>query len=73
MKKVYDLTKQTENTSSKDNFTLPNLVIDNFDLEQIWQQIELQNQFICKELGDRLTEYVKNNDIAIPLSGNMFI
>ncbi|XP_065210752.1 U3 small nucleolar ribonucleoprotein protein MPP10 [Planococcus citri] len=64
LKQLYDLTKQTEDVVEKDKPTLPNLVIKDFDTEQIWQQIELQNQFIADKLSSRFTEYVSNNNVV---------
>jgi U3 small nucleolar RNA-associated protein MPP10 len=42
LKKIYDFTKKQEINMVTLN-ALPELIVQNFDLEQIWQQIELQN------------------------------
>lgn len=42
LKNTYDFTKKQELESIQSN-ALPELIIENFDLEQIWQQVELQN------------------------------
>lgn len=46
MKHLYDFLK-TENALSSN--ALPELLVKNFDVEQIWQQIELQNEIILKD------------------------
>ncbi|CAB3360859.1 Hypothetical predicted protein [Cloeon dipterum] len=43
-KKLYDSTKSSEKEAYPTSEALPELIIDSFDDEQIWQQIELQNQ-----------------------------
>ncbi|XP_075216466.1 U3 small nucleolar ribonucleoprotein MPP10 [Lycorma delicatula] len=42
VKSLYDFTKTIEHNKSNET-ALPELIIDNFDEEQIWQEIELQN------------------------------
>lgn len=67
LKTLYDSVKRSEDCSAKENFTLPKLMINEFDVEQIWQQIEIQNQFICGKLGERLSSYYLN-DNQVPSS-----
>ncbi|XP_065335501.1 U3 small nucleolar ribonucleoprotein protein MPP10 isoform X2 [Cloeon dipterum] len=43
-KKLYDSTKSSEKEAYPTSEALPELIINSFDDEQIWQQIELQNQ-----------------------------
>ncbi|XP_034948409.1 U3 small nucleolar ribonucleoprotein protein MPP10 [Chelonus insularis] len=63
---LYDFTKL--NSNHKNN-ALPELVIQDFDEEQIWQQIEIQNE---SELTHFLTEVSrvlsKKSDLTLPVS-----
>lgn len=57
VKSLYDFTKSQENSGKKEKkSTLPGLIINDFDEEQIWQQIELQNS----ECWDQLVWDVAN-------------
>lgn len=55
LKSVYDLTKRLEDYRNQN--TLSKLIISDFDDEQIWQQIEIQNEFAYLELRKRLVMY----------------
>lgn len=48
LKTSYDLTKNEEETL-RIRDSLPELILENFDLEQIWQQLELQNEGILEK------------------------
>lgn len=57
MKSLYDYTKSQENGTKKETKNaLPELIVKDFDEEQIWQEIELQN---C-ECSDKLVWEVAN-------------
>ena len=47
-KRLYDTIKCDEDSSEND--ALPELIIDNFDDEQIWQELELQNDDLVNRL-----------------------
>lgn len=57
MKSLYDYTKSQENIAKKEKKSaLPELIVRDFDEEQIWQEIELQNA----ECWDQLVWEVAN-------------
>lgn len=57
VKSLYDYTKSQENSRKKEKkSTLPELIVKDFDEEQIWQEIELQNT----ECWDQLVWDVAN-------------
>lgn len=63
-KQLYDETKRVYTTHNGEDESLPELIIsNNFDDEQIWQQLELQNsQFldsIAHDIGDLATSNTK--------------
>lgn len=55
VKQCYDNSKSLENQSEVPTFTLPKLLVDNFDAEQVWQQVELQNTFVCDRLDHEIS------------------
>ncbi|CAG5023211.1 unnamed protein product [Parnassius apollo] len=69
IKKLYDFTKaQEQNDHKVKNTALPYLLVDDFDEEQIWQQVELQNS----QCWDKLVWEVANcisvkNDLIFPV------
>lgn len=57
MKQSYDTTKSLENSLKNKNVTLQKLIIKDFDTEQIWQQLELQNQTVYDNLQQEICSY----------------
>ncbi|RZC42519.1 U3 small nucleolar ribonucleoprotein MPP10, partial [Asbolus verrucosus] len=62
LKETYDFAKNDEIKALKSN-ALPELILENFDLEQIWQQIELQNDSLLTRSLATVSKLVvgKNN------------
>ncbi|XP_008403363.1 U3 small nucleolar ribonucleoprotein MPP10 isoform X2 [Poecilia reticulata] len=54
-KTLYDLQKSVEPAGCKRG-PLPQLVVDNFDEEQIWQELEIQNNAVMKHFKDAIDE-----------------
>uniref|UniRef100_A0A096LVV7 U3 small nucleolar ribonucleoprotein protein MPP10 n=1 Tax=Poecilia formosa TaxID=48698 RepID=A0A096LVV7_POEFO len=54
-KTLYDLQKSVEPAGCKGS-PLPQLVVDNFDEEQIWQELEIQNNAVMKHFKNAVDE-----------------
>ncbi|XP_033318422.1 U3 small nucleolar ribonucleoprotein protein MPP10 [Bombus bifarius] len=66
IKRLYDFTKQQSQTNTN---ALPELVTEGFDEEQIWQQLELQNESELDHLiGDVSKLLTKTKVFKIPIS-----
>ncbi|XP_012620065.1 U3 small nucleolar ribonucleoprotein MPP10 [Microcebus murinus] len=63
-KVLYDFNKILEKGRSHGS-PLRKLVIDNFDDEQIWQQLELQNEPILQYFQNAVSETIKEEDISL--------
>ncbi|XP_004409806.1 PREDICTED: U3 small nucleolar ribonucleoprotein protein MPP10 [Odobenus rosmarus divergens] len=63
-KVLYDFNKILENDRIHGS-PLKKLVIDNFDDEQIWQQLELQNEPILQYFQNAVSKTIKDKDISL--------
>ncbi|XP_057580625.1 U3 small nucleolar ribonucleoprotein protein MPP10 [Hippopotamus amphibius kiboko] len=63
-KVLYDFHKVLE-ADRKHGSPLQRLMIHNFDDEQIWQQLELQNEPILQYFQDAVSETIKDEDISL--------
>lgn len=74
LKRLYDTTKNVENkTNSADDDALPELIVKDFDEEQIWQELELQNSAKLKLLANTIQKFTKNELILLnEFNGNYF-
>ncbi|GAB5572221.1 U3 small nucleolar ribonucleoprotein protein MPP10 isoform X1 [Prionailurus iriomotensis] len=63
-KVLYDFNKTLENGRIHRS-PLKKLVIENFDDEQIWQQLELQNEPILQYFQDAVSKTIKDEDISL--------
>lgn len=63
-KVLYDFNKVLEK-DRKHGSPLQRLMIHNFDDEQIWQQLELQNEPILQYLQNAVSETIKDEDITL--------
>uniref|UniRef100_L7M7Y7 U3 small nucleolar ribonucleoprotein protein MPP10 n=1 Tax=Rhipicephalus pulchellus TaxID=72859 RepID=L7M7Y7_RHIPC len=64
-KNLYDVVDQWEcKTGSSSKTELPSLVVDNFDDEQIWQQLELRNARLVKDLISSVSRVATKSGIS---------
>ncbi|KAK3098861.1 hypothetical protein FSP39_023805 [Pinctada imbricata] len=63
-KDVYDVCKDCEIIRKKNPEALPELITEEFDEEQIWQQIELQNQGIVNSLLSAISGVATSKNIS---------
>lgn len=61
---LYDFTKKKTDNKAQ---SLPELIIDGFDEEQIWQQIELQNDHVIPTLIADISKLLSNKQLTQPL------
>lgn len=61
VKNIYDFTKTSESNETKGN-ALPELIVENFDDEQIWQELELQNEDCNKSFISDVSQLVARKD-----------
>ncbi|XP_046580167.1 U3 small nucleolar ribonucleoprotein protein MPP10-like [Haliotis rubra] len=63
-KAVYDFAKNQESDCTSDKGVLPRLIVKDFDEEQIWQEIELQNTHSVKKLLVAVSEVLVKKNIS---------
>jgi U3 small nucleolar RNA-associated protein MPP10 len=69
LKLLYDTTKKVEiKTNDVEDDTLPELIVEDFDEEQIWQELELQNSARLKLLANTIKKFSNNDLIFINAS-----
>ncbi|XP_037688792.1 U3 small nucleolar ribonucleoprotein protein MPP10 [Choloepus didactylus] len=64
-KVLYDFHKILANNSRIQGSPLKKLIIENFDDEQIWQQLELQNEPVLQYFQDTVRETTKDENISL--------
>lgn len=69
VKTLYDYTKSEEQSHKKKNKSaaLPKLIVKDFDEEQIWQQIELQNSECWDQLVWDVANSISAKDLRFPV------
>lgn len=79
LKQLYDTTKNFEtkiDNTDIDDDALPELIVKDFDEEQIWQELELQNSVRFKVLTKAIQKFSKNdlvflNEVGGKLNENL--
>ena len=62
-KSLYDVSKVSE--GNVENEALPELIVDNFDDEQIWQELELQNDPLVQQLVSKISKVSVHKDFSL--------
>lgn len=74
LKRLYDATKTIEvKIDNTEDDALPELIVEDFDEEQIWQELELQNSARCKFLANTIKKFTKKDLVFLDTSDGMFI
>lgn len=69
LKNLYDTTKSVENkTNTTEDDALPELIVNDFDEEQIWQELELQNSARLKLLSKTIQQLSKSDLVLLKKS-----
>ncbi|XP_037545296.1 U3 small nucleolar ribonucleoprotein protein MPP10 [Nematolebias whitei] len=63
-KTLYDLHKSQESAGCKSS-PLAQLVVDDFDEEQIWQELELQNEAVLKHFQNAIDEVLSDQTLTL--------
>ncbi|XP_078686007.1 U3 small nucleolar ribonucleoprotein MPP10-like isoform X2 [Branchiostoma floridae x Branchiostoma belcheri] len=66
-KQLYDFVKQSENKTNPLKGPLAELIVSNFDDEQIWQEVELQNDPLLKRLVKDVAKIKKRKGETLSL------
>lgn len=69
-KVIYDLVKVSEDSLDQDRDTLSELVIEDFDQEQVWAGIELQNKAKLDNLLSKINALSRNENFNLLLGFN---
>jgi len=74
LKQLYDTTKSVENkTENTHDDALPELIVNDFDEEQIWQELELQNSARFKLLAQNIKKFTKSDLVCFSQSNGELI
>lgn len=71
LKQLYDTTKSAE--TKTDDSALPELIVKDFDEEQIWQELELQNSARFKLLANTIQKFTKNDLVLVNKSDGKLV
>lgn len=74
LKRLYDATKKIETKiDNTEDDALPELIVEDFDEEQIWQELELQNSVRCKFLANTIKKFTKNDLVFLDTSDGKYV